>query len=97
MANRFAQVKCWRISDCYFNIGCIMYSRERWILMGKWPEIENESGMGTDERIIYDDGVEKDLSVYELNNVLVGHLAFGHQKSVMMDYFRNNRRKFERT
>ena len=45
----------------------------------------------------YDDGVEKDLSVYELNNVLVGHLAFGHQKRVMMDYFRNNRRKFERT
>lgn len=97
MANRFSQEKSWRISDCYFNIGCIMYSRERWILMGKWPEIENESGMGTDERIIYDDGVEKDLSVYELNNVLVGHLAFGHQKSVMMDYFRNNRRKFERT
>ena len=39
---------------------------------------------------------EKDLSVYELKNVLVGHLAFGHQKSKMMDYFRNNRRKFER-
>ena len=74
-----------------------MYSRERWILTGKWPEIENESGMGTDERIIYDDGIEKDLSVYELNNVLYGHLAFEHQKSVMMDYFRRNRRKFERT
>ena len=36
------------------------------------------------------------MAVYELKNVLVGHLAFGHQKSKMMNYFRNNRRKFER-
>ena len=96
MAKRFSSEKGWRICDCYFNIGCIMYSRERWLLMGKWPEKENDNGMGTDEKTIYDDGVEKDLSVYELKNVLVGHLAFGHQKSKMMDYFRNNRRKFER-
>ena len=94
MAEFFSRKEGWNIVNCYFNIGCIMYTRQRWIMMGKWPENANESGMGTDEAYIYSDGLEKDLAIYELKNVLVGHLAFGHQKKRMMEYYRKNKEKF---
>lgn len=94
MADRFAEDKNYGICDCYFNIGCIMFARERWLMMGKWPERIGESGMGTDERFIYEDSVEKDMSVYEIQSVLVGHLAFGHQKRRMKEFFREHPEKF---
>ncbi len=94
MADQFALNKGYEICDCYFNIGCIMYTRERWLMMGKWPENPDDSGMGTDEGYIYSDNVEKDLSIYEIKSVLVGHLAFGHQKERMMAYYKKNSAKF---
>lgn len=94
MAGRFLQRDGFSVCDCYFNIGCIMYTRKRWLMMGKWPEKAGESGMGMDEAYIYQDNVEKDLSVYEIHSVLAGHLAFGHQKQQMIEYFQNNREKF---
>ena len=95
MANRFANNKGYEICDCYFNIGCIMFTRERWLMMGKWPEDPNSSGMGIDEAYIYSDNIEKDLSIYELKKVLVGHLAFGHQKQQMLKYFEDHIQKFK--
>jgi len=46
--------------------------------------------MGMDEVYIYQDNVEKDRSIYEIQSVLAGHLAFGHQKQRMMKYYREN-------
>lgn len=80
MVNQFLENNGYDILNCYYNIGCIMYSRQRWLLMGKWPEFPEESGMGRDEAHICQDNVSKDLAIYELKNVLAGHLAFGHQK-----------------
>lgn len=90
MAARFSERDGYGVCDCYFNIGCIMYTRERWLMMGKWPEKPGESGMGTDEAYIYQDNVEKDLSIYEIQSVLAGHLAFGHQKKRMIQYYDEN-------
>ena len=90
MAAKFASCDTYCVCDCYFNIGCIMYTRERWLMMGKWPENPKESGMGMDEAYIYQDNVEKDMSVYEIQSALVGHLAFGHQKQRMIKYYKEH-------
>lgn len=94
MAEKFTKNMGWEIIDSYFNIGCIMYTRERWCMMGKWPEDISVSGMGMDEVTIYEDNMQKDMSIYEIKSVLVGHLAFGHQKGRMMEYYKNNKQKF---
>lgn len=94
MAERFLENCGYDILDCYYNIGCIMFSRERWMMMGKWPEFPNESGMGRDEAYICQDNRNKDLAIYELKNVLAGHLAFGHQKKRMMGYYKEHAEKF---
>lgn len=95
MAERFLQRKGSVICDCYFNIGCIMFTRDRWLMMGKWPERYGESGMGLDEAYIYKDNVEKDMSIYEIQSVLAGHLAFGHQKQRMKQYYSAHPDKFK--
>lgn len=94
MAGRFLENDGYDILDCYYNIGCIMFSRERWMMMGKWPEIPNEAGMGRDEAYICQDNRNKDLAIYELKNVLAGHLAFGHQKKRMLEYYKEHAEKF---
>ena len=94
MADRFSEFSGYEICDCYFNIGCIMFTRERWLMMGKWPVEKNSSGMGLDEMYIYQDNVEKDMSIYEFKGVLAGHLAFGHQKRRMLEYYQQNKEKF---
>lgn len=80
MEDAFSNNKGYDICNSYFNIGCILYSREKWLMMGKWPCNINESGMGTDERFIMQDNFDKDMVIYEVQNVLAGHLAFGPQK-----------------
>ncbi|MCI9359420.1 MAG: hypothetical protein HFG65_00445 [Hungatella sp.] len=52
MAERFQQHEGYEILGCYYNIGCIMFSRRRWLMMGKWPEAPGESGMGRNEAFI---------------------------------------------
>ncbi len=94
MAEKFLINKQNNILDCYYNIGCIMFTRERWLTMGKWPEKNGESGMGQDEAYIYEDNVKKDMSIYEIQSVLAGHLAFGHQKKRMIQYFQEHQDKF---
>lgn len=94
MAEGFLKNKGYNILDCYYNIGCIMFTRERWLMMGKWPEKAGESGMGRDEAYIYQDNAEKDLSIYEIQSVLAGHLAFGHQKKRMLNYYQEHKEKF---
>lgn len=94
VAQKFLQNNGSQILNSYFNIGCIMYSRQRWLMMGKWPEIPGETGMGTDEAYIYQDNVENGLSIYEIQGVLAGHLAFGHQKKRMLQYFQKHQEKF---
>jgi hypothetical protein len=95
VAARFAKRDCMEIQElsCYYNISCIMFSRERWHMMGLWP-VDNESGMGNDEMYICQDNNEKDLAIFELGNVLAGHFSFGPQRAVMSDYYERNRRKF---
>lgn len=95
MCERFFNNNGYNILDCYFNIGCIMFTRERWLMMGKWPENPSGSGMGEDERFICIDNAEKDMAIYEIQSVLAGHLAFGHQKKSMMNYYDQFREKFE--
>ncbi len=94
MADRFLKNEENRILNVYYNIGCIMFTRDRWYMMGKWPERPGESGMGTDERFIYEDNQEKDLAIYEIGSVLAGHLAFGPQKKRMMKYYEEHLEKF---
>lgn len=94
MAQKFEANKGTRVLDCYYNTGCIMFSRDRWLMMGKWPENPQETGMGTDEAFIYQDNMEKDLSIYEIQGVLAGHLAFGHQKKRMLRYYQKHSGKF---
>lgn len=94
MAEQFLVHRQYNILDCYYNIGCIMFTRERWLTMGKWPEKKGESGMGQDEAYIYEDNVKKDMSIYEIQSVLAGHLAFGHQKKRMIQYFQEHQDKF---
>lgn len=84
----FSKTIRYDICDCYYNIGCILYTRERWILMGRWPQNLTNTGMGDDERWILNDGNDKDLAIYEIQNVLAGHLAFGHQKERMKKFYR---------
>ena len=71
-----------------------MYSRKRWMMMGKWPEVLGEDGMGHDEACICQDNTDKDMVIYELYNVLAGHLAFGHQKGRMKEYYHEHHDKF---
>ena len=78
---------------CYFNISCIMYSRERWHMMGMWPE-DTGTGMGNDEMYICKDNFEKDLAIFELGNVLAGHIAFGPQREIMNKYYADHKTKF---
>lgn len=96
--DRQAELLSWRkkyvACNCYFNIGLILYSRERWLMMGKWPVEENETGMGQDERYILNDNAEKDFAIYEIQNVLAGHLAFGNQKIAMRRFFDENKHIF---
>lgn len=94
MAERFLANSGYGILDCYYNIGCIMFSRKRWMMMGKWPEVPGESGMGRDEAYICQDNDKKDMAIYELYQVLAGHLAFGYQKKEMLEYYRRNHDKF---
>ncbi len=94
MAEHFLANQGYQILNSYFNIGCILFSRSRWLMMGKWPEKPGESGMGTDEAYIYQDNVENSLSIYEVQGVLVGHLAFGHQKKRMLSYYQEHPEKF---
>ena len=82
------------VCDCYYNIGCILYSRSRWSLMGKWPVLSEEGGMGADEEYIYRDNKDKDLVIYEAQGILAGHLAFGMQKKRMMEYYFEHKDKF---
>ena len=51
--------------------------------------------MGTDEAYIYEDNVEKNMSIYEVQGVLAGHLAFGHQKKRMLQYYQEHKEKFQ--
>lgn len=95
MAHKFLQNEGYQILNSYFNIGCILFSRNRWLMMGKWPEKPGESGMGTDEAYIYQDNVENSLSIYEVQGVLAGHLAFGHQKRRMLEYYKEHRERFQ--
>lgn len=95
MAHKFLQNEGYQILNSYFNIGCILFSRNRWLMMGKWPEKPGESGMGTDEAYIYQDNVENSLSIYEVQGVLAGHLAFGHQKKRMLEYYKEHRERFQ--
>lgn len=95
MAQQFLTYDGYQILNSYFNIGCILYSRERWLMMGKWPENPSESGMGTDEAYIYQDNVENGLSIYEVRGALAGHLAFGHQKKQMLKYYHEHQEKFQ--
>lgn len=94
MSSRFLKNEGYDILDCYYNIGCIMFSRERWMMMGRWPELPGESGMGRDEAYICEDNRKKDLVIYEIKSALAGHLAFGHQKKRMMQYYREHAGKF---
>lgn len=94
MSSRFLKNEGYDILDCYYNIGCIMFSRERWMMMGRWPELPGESGMGRDEAHICEDNRKKDLAIYEIKSALAGHLAFGHQKKRMMQYYREHAGKF---
>ena len=71
-----------------------MFTRDRWCMMGKWPERPGENGMGRDERFIYEDNQEKDLAIYEIGSVLAGHLAFGPQKKHMLKYYEDHFEKF---
>jgi len=87
MNERFSRNDGYGVLNCYYNIGVIMFSRERWLMMGKWPITVGASGMAEDEVYICNDGLEKDMAIYELYNVLAGHLAFGHQKERMLEYY----------
>lgn len=90
MANRFRENKSYEILHCYYNIGCIMFSRKRWMMMGMWPEIQGESGMGTDERYLVNNNNENDMPIYELHNVLAGHMSFGHHKKEMWEFYKEH-------
>lgn len=94
IAERFLENKENRVLNAYYNIGCIMFTRDRWCMMGKWPEQAGENGMGRDEQFIYEDNQEKDLAIYEIGSVLAGHLAFGPQKKHMLKYYEDHYKKF---
>lgn len=93
-SEKFLENEGYGILNCYYNIGCIMFSRKRWLMMGKWPELPGEAGMGRDEAYICQDNVKKDMAIYELYDVLAGHLAFGHQKKNMLEYYHKHHGKF---
>lgn len=95
MEDKFFQNVNYEMCNSYFNIGCILYTREKWLMMGKWPCNENETGMGIDERYIMKDNFDKDMVIYEVQNVLVGHLAFGPQKQEMYQFYRERPEVFQ--
>ena len=86
----FSKNTGYAICDSYYNIGCILYTRERWLLMGKWPQCMDDAGMGVDEQTILQDGHEKDMAIYEMQGILVGHLGFGPQKVQMKRYYKEH-------
>lgn len=94
MAERFLENTKNDILNAYYNIGCIMFTRERWYMMGKWPEQPGTDGMGKDEWFIYKDNWEKEMAIYEIRSVLAGHLAFKQQKERMMKYYADHFEKF---
>lgn len=89
-ARLFSRRKGSIIVNCYYNIGCILFTRRRWLMMGKWPVVPGTTGMGADEETIQRDNAEKDMTIYEVQNVLAGHFAFGHQKSAMERFYREH-------
>ena len=95
MAERFLKNSGYNILGCFYNIGCILFTRERWHMMGKWPEKPGETGMGRDEEFIFKDNIERDMPIYEISSVLAGHLAFGPQKAYMLQYYEEHFNKFD--
>lgn len=77
-----------------YNIGAFLFSRERWIMFGRWPEDPNHSGMGVDESYLFHENMESGMATYEIQNVFVGHFAFSGQKEMMLEYYKNHRDKF---
>lgn len=78
-----------------YNIGAFLYTRERWILMGMWPENPKSSGMGEDEAYLFEQNMNSGMATYELQNVFVGHFAFSGQKEMMFEYYKKHHEKFE--
>lgn len=78
-----------------YNIGAILYSRQRWIMFGMWPEDSDHSGMGVDEGYLFRENMGAGMATYEIQNVFAAHFAFSEQKDMMFDYYHRNHHKFE--
>ncbi|MCR5249099.1 MAG: hypothetical protein K6E50_00680 [Lachnospiraceae bacterium] len=78
-----------------YNIGAFLYSRKRWIMMGRWPENPETSGMGEDEAYIFRENTDSGMATYEIQNVFAGHFAFSGQKELMFEYYEKNHEKFQ--
>ena len=89
-----AEPQSYSISPYRFSIGAIMFTRDIWLDMGMFNVSVNGSDLGRDE---------EQLCVYCLlhskakiicENSYVGHLAFGPQGKVMMDYYLSHKEQF---
>lgn len=83
-----------------FSIGLVLFTREVWLNMGKFPvDLENSVeykriGLGEDEKALCGYCFMKAYPMFIDETVLVGHLSYGPQTKAMMEYFKTHPEKF---
>lgn len=78
-----------------FSIGAILFERKLWEDMGCFSVDSNGAGMGVDEEEIDRYCFMNSKVIMISENIVVGHLSFGKQNSVMKEYFLNHPEIFE--
>lgn len=83
-----------------FSIGLVLFTREVWLNMGRFPvDLENSIeykrvGLGEDEKALCSYCFMKAYPMFIDETVLVGHLSYGPQTKAMMEYFKTHPEKF---
>lgn len=78
-----------------FSIGAIYFKRDFWKRMCGFRVQRYGASIGQDEDQICSSAMLFERPILVVENIVVGHLAFGPQTSSMMDYYRANKELFE--
>lgn len=94
VAEKFnSEADSYSLCNTRFSIGAILFTRKAWEEMGHFP-VDNSIGLGADEEAICHWCMFSARAIVVDENTIVGHLSYGPQNAVMLEYYKNNRHKF---
>ena len=95
LAEKFnSEADAYSLCNIRFSIGAILFTRKAWEEMGHFP-VDGGTGMGADEEAICSWCMFSSRAIVVDENTIVGHLAYGPQNAVMLEYYKNNHDKFK--